>query len=73
MTGTSSSIVRRPLRAYLLWLVLATPLPGVVGATLLFANQYQKGRVQVERKTLQTVRALVNNVENRLAKARAVG
>ena len=70
---TSTSIARRPLRAYLLWLVLATLLPGVVGATLLFVNQYQKGRAQVERKTLQTVRALVNNVDNRLGKARAIG
>nr|WP_307732877.1 ATP-binding protein [Massilia agri] len=61
------------MRAYLLWLVLATLLPGVVGATLLFVNQYQKGRAQVERKTLQTVRALVNNVDNRLDKARAIG
>ncbi|MEW6763884.1 MAG: ATP-binding protein [Pseudomonadota bacterium] len=61
------------MRAYLLWLVLATLLPGVVGATLLFVNQYQKGRAQVERKTLQTVRALVNNVDNRLGKARAIG
>jgi len=52
---------------------MATLLPGVVGATLLFVNQYQKGRAQVERKTLQTVRALVNNVDNRLSKARAVG
>jgi len=70
---TSTSIARRPLRAYLLWLVLATLLPGVVGAALLFANQYQKGRAQVERKTLQTVRALANNVENRLSKAQAIG
>jgi PAS domain S-box-containing protein len=69
----STPIARRPLRAYLLWLVLATLLPGVVGAALLFVNQYQKGRAQVERKTLQTVRALVNNVDNRLGKARAVG
>ncbi len=70
---TSTSIARRPLRAYLLWLVLATLLPGVVGAALLFVNEYQKGRAQVERKTLQTVRALVLNVENRLNKAQAVG
>ena len=66
-------IARRPLRAYLLWLVLATLLPGVIGASLLFADQYRKGRAQVERKTLQTVRALVLNVENRLSKARAIG
>ncbi|WP_288381106.1 ATP-binding protein [uncultured Massilia sp.] len=70
---TSTSIARRPLRAYLLWLVLATLLPGVIGASLLFVNEYQKGRAQVERKTLQTVRALVLNVENRLNKAQAVG
>ena len=70
---TSTTIARRPLRAYLLWLVLATLLPGVVGASLIFADQYRKGRVQVERKTMQTVRALANNVDNRLSKAQAIG
>ena len=66
MTGTTSSIVRRPLRAYLLWLVLATLLPGVIGASILFVHQYQKARAQIEKNTLQTVRALVHSTDNKL-------
>ncbi|SFD59095.1 hybrid sensor histidine kinase/response regulator [Massilia yuzhufengensis] len=72
MTGTTPSIVRRPLRAYLLWLVLATLLPGVVGASLLFVHQYQKARAQFEKNTLQTVRALVHSVDNKLMQGQAI-
>lgn len=72
MTGTSPSIVRRPLRAYLVWLVLATLLPGVVGAGLLFVHQYQKARAQLEKNTMQTVRALVRNVDNKLLQGQAI-
>ncbi|GEM_PF-1091104 len=72
MTGTSSSIVRRPLRAYLLWLVLATLLPGVIGASILFVHQYQKARAQIEKNTLQTVRALVHSTDNKLREARSI-
>ncbi|RZA32120.1 MAG: diguanylate cyclase, partial [Lysobacteraceae bacterium] len=73
MTGTTSSIVRRPLRAYLFWLVLATLLPGVVGASILFAQQYQKARVQIEKNTLQTARALVHSADNKLRQGLAIG
>ena len=72
MTGTSSSIVRRPLRAYLLWLVLATLLPSVIGASILFVHQYQKARAQIEKNTLQTVRALVHSTDNKLREARSI-
>ena len=63
---------RRPLRAYLLWLVLATLLPGVVGASLLFVHQYEKARSQFERNTMQTVRALVHTVDSKLLRAQAI-
>ncbi|WP_229440507.1 ATP-binding protein [Massilia sp. BSC265] len=72
MTGITSSIVRRPLRAYLFWLVLATLLPGVVGASILFVHQYQKARAQIEKNTLQTVRALVHSTDNKLREARSI-
>jgi signal transduction histidine kinase/ActR/RegA family two-component response regulator len=72
VTGTSSSIVRRPLRAYLLWLVLATLLPSVIGASILFVHQYQKARAQIEKNTLQTVRALVHSTDNKLREARSI-
>jgi signal transduction histidine kinase/ActR/RegA family two-component response regulator len=65
-------MTRRPLRAYLLWLVLATLLPGVVGASLLFIHQYEKSRSQFERNTMQTVRALVHTVDSKLLQAQAI-
>jgi len=65
-------MTRRPLRAYLLWLVLATLLPGVVGASLLFVDQYRKSRAQYERNTMQTVRALVHTVDSKLLQAQAI-
>ncbi|MGF6275589.1 signal transduction histidine kinase/ActR/RegA family two-component response regulator [Massilia sp. UYP11] len=65
-------MTRRPLRAYLLWLVLATLLPGVVGASLLFIDQYRKSRAQYERNTMQTVRALVHTVDSKLLQAQAI-
>jgi len=72
VTGIVSTLPRRPLRAYLLWLVLVTLLPGVVGASLLFVHQYQKSRAQFERNTMQTVRALVHTVDSKLLQAQAV-
>ncbi|MBQ5949250.1 response regulator [Massilia sp. ST3] len=60
------------MRAYLLWLVLATLLPGIVGASLLFVHQYQKARAQFERNTMQTVRALVHTVESKLLRGQAI-
>jgi len=72
VTGTSTTIPRRPIRAYLIWLVLATVLPGVVGASLLFIHQYQKSRAQFERNTMQTVRALVHTVDSKLLQAQAI-
>ncbi|MCA1248608.1 ATP-binding protein [Massilia sp. MS-15] len=72
MTDSPAPTPRRPLRAYLLWLVLTTLLPGVVGASLLFVHQYQKARAQIERNTLQTVRALVRSADNQLLQAQSV-
>ncbi len=72
MTGHPSTTPRRPLRAYLLWLVLVTLLPGVVGASLLFVHQYQKSRAQFERNTMQTVRALVHTVDSKLLQAQVI-
>lgn len=72
MNGDDVSTIRRPLRAYLLWLVLATLLPGIVGASLLFVHQYQKARAQFEKNTMQTVRALVHTVESKLLRGQAI-
>ena len=72
MTVSAHPIVRRPLRAYLLWLVLATLLPGVVGAALLFVHQYQKARTQFDKNTMQTVHALVQTVDNKLLQGQSI-
>ncbi|MFC0250625.1 hybrid sensor histidine kinase/response regulator [Massilia consociata] len=72
MTGTTPPLARRPLRAYLLWLVLAVLLPGVAGAALLFVHQYQKARAQIEQKTMQTVRALVYTAESKLLQGQSI-
>ncbi len=72
MTGSAHPIVRRPLRAYLLWLVLATLLPGVVGAALLFVHQYQKARTQFDKNTMQTVHALVQTVDTKLLQGQSI-
>ena len=72
MNGDAVSTTRRPLRAYLLWLVLATLLPGIVGASLLFVHQYQKARAQFEKNTMQTVHALVHTVESKLLLGQAI-
>jgi len=66
-------MARRPLRAYLLRLVLATLLPGMIGASLMLAYQYQKSRAQYERNTMQTVHVLVQTVESKLLQAQAIG
>lgn len=72
MNGDAVSTTRRPLRAYLLWLVLATPLPGIVGVALLFVHQYQKARAQFEKNTMRTVYALVHTVESKLLRGQAI-
>jgi PAS domain S-box-containing protein len=61
------------IRTLLLWLVLACLLPGVAGAVLLFSHQYQEGRVQQQRNTLQTARALMLAVDSHLLRVQAIG
>jgi diguanylate cyclase (GGDEF)-like protein len=56
----------------LIWLVLACLLPGVIGATALFAYEYRERRTQLERDTLLTARALMQAVDSHLQRAQAV-
>jgi diguanylate cyclase (GGDEF)-like protein/PAS domain S-box-containing protein len=62
----------RSVRVFLIWLVLACLLPGVVGAALLFAQQYREGRARLERDILQTARALVQAVDNQIFQVEAL-
>lgn len=59
------------IRTLLVWLVLASLLPGVVGAAILFIHQYQDGRAQLDRDTLQTARALTHAVDSHLLRVEA--
>lgn len=68
MIRTPTAASQWPVRTFLIWLVLACLLPGVIGAGALFAYEYQQGRVQLERNTLQTSRALVQAIDNYLFK-----
>ncbi len=60
------------MRAFLLWLVLACLLPGVVGAGALLAYQYRQTREQIGQTTVMTARALVQAVDNHLYTVQAV-
>ncbi|MEY4711126.1 MAG: hypothetical protein RIS88_576 [Pseudomonadota bacterium] len=60
------------VRAFLLWLVLACLLPGVLGASALFAYQYRQTQAQIQQTTVLTARALVQAADNHLDMARAV-
>lgn len=65
----------RPLptvHAYLLWLVLACLLPGVLGASMLLISQYRQTRNQLENATVLTARAMSQVVDNYLLRVQAV-
>lgn len=64
--------VRWSVRAMLGCLVFACLTPGLVGVLLLFFNEYQNGRTQKEKDTIQTARALTQAVDAQLLKAQVV-
>ena len=60
------------VRTLLLWLVLASFFPAVIGASVLFYREYQDGRSQLQKNTLQTARAMVQTVDAELAKVQVL-
>ena len=72
MQETHNRPARWTVRTYLIWLVLACLLPGVLGATALFFHQYRQGRAELEKNTVLTARALAQAIDNHLRAARAV-
>lgn len=70
----SSSTFRRlpTVRAFLLRLIVACLLPGVIGSAALFAYQYQQTRRQIDQVTVMTARALMQAVDNHLQTVQAV-
>ncbi len=63
---------RWTVRAFLLTLVLACLLPGVLGASALLAWQYRQARVQLEQTTVLTARAMMQSVDAHLLRVQAV-
>lgn len=72
LTPATTFVSHWSVRTFLICLVLACLLPGVIGATILFIYQYQEGRAQLGKNTLQTARALVQTVDSHLLRAQAV-
>jgi signal transduction histidine kinase len=70
--ATQRSTLLPSARTLLLWLVLACWLPAVVGTTIVFVNVYQDGRVQLEKSTIATARALIQVVDAELMRAQTV-
>lgn len=68
----TTSVSRRPVRTFLMWLVIACLMPGIIGAAGLFIYQYREGRAQRENDMIQTTRALVQAVDNHLLRAQAI-
>ncbi|HJW23899.1 MAG TPA: ATP-binding protein [Rhodocyclaceae bacterium] len=60
------------MRAWLISLVLACLVPGMVGAALLFEREYRNNHERLERNTILTARALIQTVDSHLFTARAV-
>ena len=60
------------VRAYLLWLVLACLLPGLLGASVLFVSQYRQARAHLEGATVLTARAMSQSVDNYLLRVQSI-
>jgi PAS domain S-box-containing protein len=56
----------------LMLLVFACLLPALIGAGVLFYREYQDGRAQLQKNTLQTARAIVQTVDAQMNEVRVV-
>src|SRR5213595_2398449 len=72
MTRTALPVSLWSVRTFLIWLVLACLLPGVIGASFLFIHEYRQGRAQQEKDVIQTASASVHAVDSHLLKVQAV-
>lgn len=72
--GTSAGKVQKHPRIgfYLLCLVLACLIPGVIGAVALIAHQERSNREALENASIQTARALVQVVDGEVLKRIAI-
>ncbi len=72
MTEQPPSRAHWSVRTFLIWLVLACLLPGVIGAIALFVHEYRESRARQERDMISTARALVQAVDSHLLRGQAL-
>lgn len=72
MNASAAPDRRWTVRAFLLALVLACLLPGVLGASALLAWQYRQTRAQLEQTTVLTARAMMQSVDHHVLRVLAV-
>ncbi|NEX59616.1 EAL domain-containing protein [Noviherbaspirillum galbum] len=71
-TAPEARVQYRSVRYFLFMLVLACLIPGLLGAMGLFAYEYRQERLQTERDTLQTARALRQAMDNHVLRTQAL-
>ena len=62
---------RRRIGTVLLWLVLASLLPGILATSFLFSREYDRNRALLEYNMIATARAMVLSVDSQLFRAKA--
>lgn len=70
--SSAGSVGQRSVRTFLIWLVLACLLPGILGAVILFAREYRESHAQLGKDTLQMARALVQAVDNQILRVQGI-
>lgn len=70
--GTMETRRPRSVRMLLLVLVMACLLPGIIGALAIFRLDFREGRVQLEKDTIQTSRALAQAVDHQIQQVQAL-
>ena len=68
-----ASLPHWSVRQFLVCLLLVALLPGVLGALVLMRWQYHQARVQLDRDSMQSARALAQAVDSSLLRAEAMG
>jgi diguanylate cyclase (GGDEF)-like protein len=72
LSRSATSVSDWSVRTFVIWLVVACLLPGVIGAIVLFIYQYTESRAQLEKNMVSTSRALVQATDNHLLRLQAV-
>jgi diguanylate cyclase (GGDEF)-like protein/PAS domain S-box-containing protein len=60
------------VRTFLIWLVLACLLPGLIGASALFIYEYRAGRAELQKERAEAVRSLAKLVDSHVLTMQSV-